>query len=100
MQQRRKTDSDSEAVEHLADPFVGNPGEHRSELRVVERAMQQLTDEQRSVLVLVGVEEMSYREAAEVLGVPPGTVMSRLARARTRLAAELENQRGSQNETH
>jgi RNA polymerase sigma-70 factor (ECF subfamily) len=44
-----------------------------------------LPQEQREVLVLVCAEDLSYREAAEVLGVPMGTVMSRLARARKRL---------------
>ena len=41
---------------------------------------------EREVLLLVCVEELSYREAADVLGVPIGTVMSRLARARKNLA--------------
>jgi RNA polymerase sigma-70 factor (ECF subfamily) len=44
-----------------------------------------LPDEQRTVLLLVGVEALSYEEAATVLGVPVGTVMSRLARGRERL---------------
>jgi DNA-directed RNA polymerase specialized sigma24 family protein len=44
-----------------------------------------LPEEQRTVLVLVGVEDLSYPEAARVLGVPIGTVMSRLSRGRERL---------------
>ena len=52
----------------------------------VRRSLDELPAEQREVLLLVGVEEMSYRDAAEMLGVPIGTVMSRLARARARLA--------------
>ncbi len=55
------------------------------ELRTVATMLRQLPAEQREVLVLVCVEELSYREAAEVLAVPIGTVMSRLARARERL---------------
>jgi RNA polymerase sigma factor (sigma-70 family) len=55
----------------------------------LQSAMLQLGAEQRAVLDLVGVEGFSYREAAEVLGVPVGTVMSRLARARGTLAEAL-----------
>jgi RNA polymerase sigma-70 factor (ECF subfamily) len=44
-----------------------------------------LPAEQRSVLLLIGVEDLSYGEAARVLGVPIGTVMSRLSRGRERL---------------
>ena len=55
-------------------------------LREVERAMGELPEEQRLVLSLVTIEGMSYREAAEVLDVPAGTVMSRLSRARAALA--------------
>ena len=46
------------------------------------RAFSALPEEQRSVLLLIGVEDLSYEEAARVLGVPIGTVMSRLSRGR------------------
>ncbi|WP_248310263.1 sigma-70 family RNA polymerase sigma factor [Bosea sp. 117] len=49
-------------------------------------ALAQLPDEQRTVLLLVTVEELSYADAARVLDIPIGTVMSRLSRARERLA--------------
>jgi RNA polymerase sigma-70 factor (ECF subfamily) len=49
------------------------------------RAFSALPEEQRSVLLLIGVEDLSYEEAARVLGVPIGTVMSRLWRGRERL---------------
>ena len=55
--------------------------EHRDLLR----AFAALPEEQRAVLLLVGVEDLSYHEAARVLGVPIGTVMSRLSRGRERL---------------
>lgn len=58
-------------------------------LREVERAMAALPAEQREVISLVAVEGLSYREAAEVLEVPIGTIMSRLARARAGLAKQL-----------
>jgi len=56
---------------------------------VLEAAMGQLPQEQRAVLVLRVVEELSYAEIAETLGISPGTVMSRLFRARERLAEAL-----------
>ena len=51
----------------------------------VLRALDQLPEEQRSVVLLISVEDMSYEEAAKVLGIPAGTVTSRLARAREKL---------------
>nr|WP_280137459.1 RNA polymerase sigma factor [Bosea sp. Root381] len=58
-------------------------------LRSVEEAMKTLSEDHRTILHLVCVEELSYAEAAEVLDVPKGTVMSRLARARLALAERL-----------
>jgi RNA polymerase sigma-70 factor (ECF subfamily) len=63
--------------------------ESRIELAQVRERIAALPDQQREVLVLVCIEDMSYREAAEMLGVPIGTVMSRLARARSALAEAL-----------
>ena len=61
-------------------------GQHSAlEHRDLLRAFAALPQEQRAVLLLVGVEEVSYQEAARVLGVPIGTVMSRLSRGRERL---------------
>jgi RNA polymerase sigma-70 factor (ECF subfamily) len=51
----------------------------------VQRLIAELPTEQREVLLLVCVEDLAYREAAEILGVPVGTIMSRLARARKRI---------------
>jgi RNA polymerase sigma-70 factor, ECF subfamily len=58
-------------------------------LRKTEAAMAELPDDQREVMMLVCVDEMTYKEAAEVIGVPIGTVMSRLARARLALSVKL-----------
>jgi RNA polymerase sigma-70 factor (ECF subfamily) len=55
--------------------------EHRDLLR----GFSSLPEEQQAVLLLIGVEDLSYEEAARVLGVPIGTVMSRLSRGRERL---------------
>jgi RNA polymerase sigma-70 factor, ECF subfamily len=57
----------------------------RLELRDLERAIAKLPDEQRSVLLLVGLEGMRYEEVASVLDVPVGTVRSRLSRGRDML---------------
>jgi RNA polymerase sigma-70 factor (ECF subfamily) len=54
----------------------------RLELRDLQRAIAKLPDIQRSVVLLVGLEGMGYEEVARVLGVPVGTIRSRLARAR------------------
>jgi hypothetical protein len=54
---------------------------------------RRLDEEQRSVLLLVMLEGMSYREVADIQGVPIGTVMSRLARARAHVRASIEGQR-------
>ena len=58
-------------------------------LRRTEQAMATLPEDQREVLHLVCFEDLSYAETAEVLGIPKGTVMSRLARARIALADKL-----------
>jgi RNA polymerase sigma-70 factor (ECF subfamily) len=57
--------------------------------RVFDEAVAGLSAEQRAVFVLRAVEEMSYEEIAKALGISPGTVMSRLFRARVRLARAL-----------
>lgn len=59
-------------------------------LEAVTAGLQGLPEDQRSALLLVAVEGLGYREAAEVLGVPIGTVTSRLARARTALRVRLD----------
>lgn len=57
----------------------------------LQQALMQLPQDQRQVLLLVTVEEMSYQEAAQLLNVPVGTVMSRLYRARSRLRELIEH---------
>jgi RNA polymerase sigma-70 factor (ECF subfamily) len=72
--------------EHAADPdlFAAGPtdAELWTVLQEVRRTVLRLPDEQRAVLILVAVEGLAYRDVAEILGVPIGTVTSRLARAR------------------
>lgn len=70
-----------------AENSVGRPGDQidRLMLREVVRSLGALSLEQRQVLLLVALEGLRYEEVAQILGVPVGTVMSRLSRARDRL---------------
>ncbi len=70
-----------------AENSVGRPGDQidRLMLQEVVSALGSLSLEQRQVLLLVALEGLRYEEVAQVLGVPIGTVMSRLSRARDRL---------------
>lgn len=65
--------------------------EHIAEIRSIVGALQRLPSEQKEVLLLIGLEGMSYRETAAVLDLPIGTVMSRLARGREKLRAMTGN---------
>lgn len=60
--------------------------------QTLEKALQELPAEFREVIVLRELEELSYKEISEIAGVPVGTVMSRLARARSRLQISLAPQ--------
>lgn len=70
--------------------------EASNEARMVRAAVDQLPSEQRDVVALVMLEEFSYREAADALDLPIGTVMSRLSRAKAALAKLLTAQGGVQ----
>ncbi len=61
--------------------------------RDIERALAGLVEDQRAALLLVVLEGLTYREVAEVQGVPIGTVMSRLARARVQIKSYLDGER-------
>ncbi|MDO5621492.1 MAG: RNA polymerase sigma factor [Paracoccus sp. (in: a-proteobacteria)] len=78
----------SESPEIL--PHDSRPAmEARLMLQSAQAAMLELPEEQREVLHLVCIEELSYADTAEALGIPKGTVMSRLSRARLALAEKL-----------
>jgi RNA polymerase sigma factor (sigma-70 family) len=79
--------------ETAALPLAEGAQEGRVAVRDVLTGLDQLPADQRAVLILVGVEEMSYAEAASVLGVPIGTVMSRLSRGRESLHRFVETGR-------
>jgi len=65
------------------------------EVRDIESALNHLPDEQREVLLLVALEEMSYADIAAMLGIPIGTVMSRLSRGRERLRLIMNGEQAS-----
>jgi RNA polymerase sigma-70 factor, ECF subfamily len=64
-------------------------------VRDLDRAVAALPVAQREVLLLVALEDLSYEEAAQVLGIPIGTVMSRLARAREKLRLSMAGKSGT-----
>lgn len=64
-----------------------------AEGRDISRALATLAEDQRAVLLLVVLEGLSYRDVADIQGVPIGTVMSRLARSRAHVRAVIEGER-------
>jgi RNA polymerase sigma-70 factor (ECF subfamily) len=76
----------------LSDEEAGANGTE-AESRDIERALAGLVEEQRSALLLVMLEGLSYREVADIQGVPIGTVMSRLARARAHIKAAIDGEK-------
>ena len=75
--------------------FDPRPGtEAAIDLRTAMAAMQRLPDEQREVIALIVIDGLGYRETAETLGLPIGTISSRLARGRTALLAMLGEKDG------
>lgn len=78
-----------EAVDSLA---LSVPAADRGLYVDLSRAMAQLSVDHRQILLLAGLEGLSYREMADELGIPIGTVMSRLVRAREQLRRRLEGE--------
>jgi RNA polymerase sigma factor (sigma-70 family) len=78
------------AIDETKMPAVAARQDASLEVHDVLAALGQLPEEQKSLLLLVAVEDFSYDDAARILGVPIGTVMSRLSRARQRLRALVE----------
>ncbi|MGB5193370.1 MAG: sigma-70 family RNA polymerase sigma factor [Polyangiales bacterium] len=72
----------------LTDP-VGD-AQRQLIAREINRAFEQLSEDARAMVLLADVEELSYKEIAEVMGCPIGTVMSRLHRARKQLQVSLQ----------
>jgi RNA polymerase sigma factor (sigma-70 family) len=82
-------------LDDAALPGAAAQQEAGLEVQEVLAALDQLPEEQKSLLLLIGVEDFSYDDAARILGVPMGTVMSRLSRGRQKLRAILETGRAT-----
>jgi RNA polymerase sigma-70 factor (ECF subfamily) len=88
---RRRRPNEVESLDAVSETMAGAAAGDGPALSMdVIRAMNRLSVEHRQVLLLIGLEGLSYREIADELDVPTGTVMSRIARARERLRALLE----------
>lgn len=89
--QRRRGELDTEPLDEDT-PLPAAPGQVCAglELRELDAALRLLPEAQREILLLVGLEEMRYEDVAQALGIPVGTVMSRLSRAREKLRALMD----------
>ena len=90
LQQNRKQQPMTEFDEEIHSTEIGDSGPdtillQKADGELVRRALEELPPEFREILVLRELEGLSYKEIADVAGIPMGTVMSRLARARTQL---------------
>ena len=80
----RKLDIDAGFDDEALSRVAGR-ATHEGEMIDLVRCLKRLPHDQKEVLLLVGLEEMSYQEAADSLGIPVGTVMSRLSRGRQKM---------------
>jgi RNA polymerase sigma factor (sigma-70 family) len=87
---RRGTRANVEEADSVEDTFREGDPERRLIFRDCLSALEKLPEEQKSILLLVGVEDLSYADMSKVLDIPIGTVMSRLSRARERLRQAIE----------
>jgi RNA polymerase sigma-70 factor (ECF subfamily) len=84
---RSHLDRDDALMETVMDPAASDPQTQVMNAQIIN-AVQRLPEAQRVVMLLVAVEGLGYQEAADVLEVPIGTVMSRLSRARQAIGAQ------------
>jgi RNA polymerase sigma-70 factor, ECF subfamily len=86
VRKRSSMEWDDDFLENVADPVDKGPETQLMHSQIIS-AVERLPEAQRVVMLLVAVEGLSYQEAAEVLEIPIGTVMSRLSRARQAVGA-------------
>jgi RNA polymerase sigma-70 factor (ECF subfamily) len=86
---RRQAAPPTVALDALVEDLPGTSSGHERALDL-QRCLMRLPDEQREVLLLVTLEDVSYADVARITGAPIGTVMSRLSRARERLRALMD----------
>jgi RNA polymerase sigma-70 factor (ECF subfamily) len=86
---RRRVTMPADAADNVEVP-VGPEQDDALSRRDLLAGLDRLTEDQRQVLLLIGVEGLEYREVASILDVPVGTVMSRLSRARDSLHAYMD----------
>ncbi|MBU0555811.1 MAG: sigma-70 family RNA polymerase sigma factor [Alphaproteobacteria bacterium] len=93
---RRMRHGASDPIENVPEVALSIPPDQEAAVRRgdILSLVSLLPEEQRSVLLLIGVEDLSYAEAAAVLDIPQGTVMSRLSRARERLRRMMDEAPG------
>jgi RNA polymerase sigma-70 factor (ECF subfamily) len=94
---RRRAQVEAAGARELAAtavPAAPAPQPQRVELGQTMRALLTLPEDQREVIVLVAIDGLSYKDAAEILGLPLGTLMSRLARAREALRRAVAGEAG------
>ncbi|QNA87056.1 sigma-70 family RNA polymerase sigma factor [Sphingomonas sp. So64.6b] len=89
-------------LESADDVILGRPATQENGLHEgdIMSATARLPEDQRAVVLLISVEDLSYAETAKALGVPIGTVMSRLSRARERLRIDLADERRPASASH
>jgi RNA polymerase sigma-70 factor (ECF subfamily) len=90
---RRRGLSRRPVIAAIDDVDPAGPPASDGTAKDIERGLALMPSEQREALLLVTLEGMSYREAADVQGVPIGTIMSRLSRARAMLRSHIDGER-------
>lgn len=88
---RRRRSPVDDVGENLPETAVDGGQDRSLELSETLRALDTLPQVQRDAIALIALEDMSYEQAASVLGIPVGTLMSRLSRGRANLRRAMEN---------